>query len=53
MSETKILHCHCKHEYQDERYGEGRRVHNYGISAGTGTSSGWRCTVCTDVKRDG
>ena len=25
---TKILECTCEHEYQDERHGDRRRVHN-------------------------
>ena len=30
----------CKNEYQDEKYGVGKRVHN-----GTANDK-WRCTVC-------
>jgi len=45
--ETKILPCKCKHEYQDELYKKGKRVHN---RCGRDKSPGWRCTVCGDVK---
>ena len=36
---TKIIPCVCSHEYQDQAYGKGKRVHN-------GKSGSWRCTVC-------
>ena len=40
MSGTTIIKCNCKHEYQDSKYGPGRRVANY-------TAKGHaRCTVC-------
>jgi len=41
-----ILHCpNCKqHEFQDERYGRNKRVHNP-------TKNGdWRCTICGTVR---
>ncbi len=28
MSGTAIKKCSCEHEFQDERYGKGLRVHN-------------------------
>lgn len=34
-----ILRCTCKHEFQDKRYGKGKRVFNK-------TTTGYRCTVC-------
>jgi hypothetical protein len=34
----------CKHEYQDKKYGEGKRVHNLKIP-GTGPQE-YVCTVC-------
>lgn len=37
---TKIVSCDCKHEYQDKRYGQGKRVANV-VSAKES-----RCTVC-------
>jgi len=37
---TKIKNCDCKHEYQDKKYGKGKRVHNPTIK------DKWRCTVC-------
>jgi hypothetical protein len=45
-----ILSCKCKHEYQDKKYGIGRRVYNTippkkGISVET-----YRCTVCGNVR---
>ena len=41
---TVIMPCNCKHEYQDEKYGIGRRVFNKcsGFNA--------RCTVCGKTK---
>jgi hypothetical protein len=39
--EVRIMRCTCKHEYQDKRYGEGKRVHNLAVKA-----EAWRCTVC-------
>jgi hypothetical protein len=36
---TKVVNCNCKSEYQDQKYGPGRRVANT-------TAKGWRCTVC-------
>lgn len=42
--EPKILGCSCKHEYQDEKYGNQKRVHN---PTGSPTKiTGYRCTVC-------
>lgn len=38
---TKLLICHCVHEYQDKRYGRFLRVHNRANKKGL-----WRCTVC-------
>jgi len=44
---TGIFPCSCKHAFQDERYGHGQRVHNFGPKAGPNEKmEGWRCTVC-------
>ena len=48
--ETKILKCKCAHDYQDEEYGLGNRVHNYAPKGTVTGKPGWRCTVCVDVK---
>ena len=40
-----ILPCHCKHAFQDERYGLGRRVHNRMKDKVPGVEQ-YRCTVC-------
>lgn len=40
---TKIINCECTHEFQDKRYGPGKRVAN--VTGGKG-NNGWRCTVC-------
>ncbi len=45
---TLILHCSCKHDYQDKEHGYGLRVHN-GCKSGT-SGNGWRCTVCGNVQ---
>jgi len=39
MENTKVIKCTCRHEFQDTKYGKGKRVHNK-------TKKGWRCTVC-------
>jgi hypothetical protein len=39
-----IQPCTCKHVYQDEMYGPGRRVHNE-------TAGGYVCTVCGKEKQ--
>lgn len=36
---AKVLTCVCKSEYQDKKYGEGRRLMNR-------KNQGYRCTVC-------
>ena len=36
---SKITTCTCKHEFQDKKYGENKRVMNK-------TGKGYRCTVC-------
>lgn len=41
MSKTVIKKCTCRHEYQDERYGKGNRVHNM-----TKDDKNAYCTVC-------
>lgn len=38
-----IKKCTCKHEFQDEKYGKGYRVHNKTANKETST---YRCTVC-------
>ena len=42
--ETAILPCKCEHEYQDKKYGKGRRVHNPMMNGQ------FRCTICSSVK---
>lgn len=49
MSATRIISCSCVHAYQDERYGEGKRVHNSGAKT-TGAKVTYTCTVCGSVK---
>ncbi len=38
-----IVTCNCKNEYQDKKYGQGKRVMNE-------CNSGCRCTVCGTVR---
>lgn len=40
---TKKIKCTCKNDYQDKKYGKGKRVAN---STGSGTNVKYRCTVC-------
>jgi hypothetical protein len=46
---TSILNCNCSSEYQDEKFGKGKRVHNKARTK-SGTGSAWRCTVCDNLK---
>jgi len=41
---TVIINCNCKHEYQDEKYGKGRRVANVTLKDNA------RCTVCGELR---
>ena len=42
-----IKSCTCKHEFQDKRYGQGKRVFNKKADK---SSSGYKCTVCGSEK---
>ena len=42
--DAMIKNCTCKHDYQDEKYGKGRRVFNQ-LAKATGAQE-YRCTVC-------
>jgi hypothetical protein len=44
-----IRKCTCKHKYQDEKYGKGRRVHNE-MKPRSGDKE-CRCTVCSCIKK--
>lgn len=44
-----IKKCKCKHEYQDNEYGKGLRVHNESKSRVQGRKA-WTCTVCGTKK---
>ena len=46
---TVIKRCSCKHEWQDKRYGAGKRLMN-ALKKGTGPQE-YRCTVCTNVRQ--
>lgn len=39
-----IAKCNCKHTFQDQRYGKGKRVFNR--SGAKGKDNEYRCTVC-------
>lgn len=43
MSETKIMKCNCKNDFQDKKYGKKNRLFNR-------TIKGFRCTVCGSDK---
>ena len=47
---TKIIKCRCKSEFQDERYGKGKRVHNQTTKNNGRT---YRCTVCGNETESG
>lgn len=40
----RVMPCACKHEFQDSRYGSGKRLHN------PRKSDKWACSVCGDLK---
>ena len=42
---TKVTKCNCDHKFQDKKYGQKMRVHNYGEK-----SKVWKCTVCEKTK---
>ena len=47
MSKCKVFKCDCDHKFQDEHYGKGNRLYNYGEKVhGHPAGPGWRCTVC-------
>ena len=42
---VKVLACDCSHEYQDKKYGSGKRLHN-----SCKDDKDWKCTVCLKIK---
>jgi hypothetical protein len=47
---TTVKLCTCVHSYQDARYGDKLRVHNYAPRGGPGKTPAWRCVVCGAAK---
>ena len=48
---TAIKKCSCKNDYQDRKYGKGKRVHNLaGANAKGSMGAKYRCTVCGSTK---
>ena len=45
-----IAFCTCKHEFQDKRYGEQKRVHNQ-CGSGKGQNKGKVCCTVCGVKK--
>ena len=43
-----IKSCTCQHDYQDKKYGKGKRVHNKITKSDKNLN--WRCTVCGKEK---
>lgn len=41
-STTKVVNCTCKNDFQDKRYGKGKRVANYSRKHNI-----YKCTVCS------
>ena len=46
---TKLKKCTCKDEFQDKRYGKGRRVMNQAPAKGA-MPNRYRCTVCGEER---
>lgn len=46
MADTILKICDCEHEYQDQKYGKQRRLHN----CCTKDKTKCRCTVCSKIK---
>lgn len=40
---ASVKQCDCAHDYQDAKYGKGKRVHNP-------SAKGYKCTVCGKLK---
>ncbi len=51
MTATRKFPCTCKHNYQDRRFGSGRRLYNAMVK--DRKIVGWRCTVCGNFKEAG
>ncbi len=49
MSQTKLIKCECKHEYQDQKYGKGIRLANKTKFVHV-ENEVYRCTVCKREK---
>lgn len=50
---VKVCESGCASEYQDRKYGKGRRVHNRTLQNKPEASRGWRCTQCGMPRRSG
>jgi|APFre7841882630_1041343.scaffolds.fasta_scaffold116698_2 hypothetical protein len=46
---VKILYCGCKHSYQDQKYGIGKRVFNQ-LAVADKDNPKYRCTVCKNER---
>lgn len=46
MAKTQVIKCTCKHEYQDKKYGVGRRLMNATLKSKANNTIVYRCTVC-------
>lgn len=42
--DPKVMPCNCRSEYQDQKHGQGMRLHN------PRKANTWACTVCGNVK---
>ena len=46
----KFVKCDCADEFQDVKYGEGMRVHSFGLKKFDG-QPGFSCTRCGKLKK--
>ena len=49
MGTTFIMSCGCEHEYQDKKFGKGKRAHNKCGDNGPKKGKA-RCMVCSTVR---
>lgn len=49
---SKPIKCNCQHEFQDQTYGVGMRLHTK-MKQNVSTDKTWKCTVCKTIHEAG